>query len=490
MKNDLKFKLTLPAEKKYLGYALDFLENLSMDSGLDDRDAMKMRLAVEESSLNVIEHAFDPDEEGAFDLTFYRKPGKIVIEVADKGLPVDFRQIADEKKEGIGIKLIKGLTDEVRFNNLGREGKSVELIKNIKYKEISETLTDEEKELEKKLSETPIASESVEIRMMNTEECSRMSRCVYRAYGYSYIIDTIYYPDKVKENLETGHIKSVISVDSTGEIVGHMALIYDFPGAKVGETGQAVVDPRFRGHSLFKRMKQALIDYAVETGMYGVYSEAVTAHPFTQKGNIRLGATETGFLIAYVPGSVSFKKIENNEGESIPQSAVLFYLKTNKEPHRVSYLPERHKNWIKRIYEKAALDRTIGETKPLEITNETTISTINVIESALRAFVNIIDYGLDFEAMLKHRFKELLQRRMEVIYVDLPLSNPNTAYMYEHLENLGFFFVGIIPEKNNGDIIRFTYLNNVEVDPDYYHRVSDFIQEFFDYMMEERERVS
>jgi hypothetical protein len=92
--------------------------------------------------------------------------------------------------------------------------------------------------------------------------------------------------------------------------------------------------------------------------------------------------------------------------------------------------------------------------------------------------------------MIKHRFKELLQRKMEVIYVDLPLSNPNTPFMYEHLEDMGFFFVGIIPEKNEGDIIRFTYLNSVQVDPDYYHRVSDFIQEFFDYMMKERERVS
>jgi anti-sigma regulatory factor (Ser/Thr protein kinase)/GNAT superfamily N-acetyltransferase len=490
MKNDLKFKLSLPAEKKYLAYALDFLENLTMDSGLDDKDAMKMRLAVEESSLNVIEHAFDPDEEGEFDLTFYRKPGKIVIEVADKGLPVDFTKIQEDQKVGIGIKLIRGLTDEVRFNNLGRDGKSVELIKYIKYKDIAETLTEEEKQQEKQLSESPIASQSVDIKMMNADECSRMSRCVYRSYGYSYIIDTIYYPEKVRENLETGHIKSVISVDSTGEIVGHMALIFDFPGAKVGETGQAVVDPRYRGHSLFKRMKQALIDYAKETGMYGVYSEAVTAHPFTQKGNIRLGATETGFLLCYVPGTVKFKKIENNEQESIPQSAVLFYLRTNEEPHRVSYPPARHKDWIKRIYDRAGLNRTIEESEPVEITNKTTISTINVVESALRAFVNIIDYGKDFEPMIKHRLKELLQRKMEIIYIDLPLSNPNTAYLYEVLENLGLFFVGLIPEKNNGDIIRFEYLNNVQVDPDYYHRVSDFTKEFFDYMMKEKERVS
>ena len=41
-------------------------------------------------------------------------------------------------------------------------------------------------------------------------------------------------------------------------------------GSPLGEAGQAVVDPRFRGRHLFPKMKTFMAEQAKSAGMYGL----------------------------------------------------------------------------------------------------------------------------------------------------------------------------------------------------------------------------
>lgn len=485
-------KLTILADTKVLGPTLDFIENMLQNTGLDSKDILRMRLAAEEASINVIDHAFDPGEDGLFDIVIQRRPNKVVIQVLDKGLPVDFRQVEQGKTEGLGLKLIRGMTDEVNFINMGRDGKMVELVKYIPYKNISETLSDAEKKEIAEMDQTRLENAEIELRMMTPEDASSMARCVYRSYGYSYALDFIYFPDKIRENLESGTVKSVVSIDkNTKEIVGHLALTYPEPGAKVADSGQAVVDPRYRGHNLFKRMKSFMVEYAKETGLFGVYSEAVTAHPFTQKGNLSIGAYETGFLLSFVPDSMVFRKIQELDAPPVRQSVVFFYLRTNPEPHRVVYPPQRHFEIIDKIYKRNNINRSYGSTENFFIDKDISQVNMKVLEPMKLAFIKVIDYGKDFSAMLKHHLISLIEKKVEVSFLDLPLSHPATTVIYEEVEKLGFFFVAIVPEiDKQGDYVRFLYLNGVIVNPEIYARVSDFVNELFDYILKERERIS
>ena len=485
-------QLSIPAEAQALGPALDFFESMLKIIGFDKKDTLRMRLALEEASLNVIEHAFDPDEKGELDIVLERRPNQVVLLVLDKGLPVDFRQVEQGKSEGMGLKLIRGMTDEVTFLNLGKNGKCVELIKNIPYKIISDTLTEQEKKELKEMDKTRLESADIELRFMTPDDATAMARCVYRSYGYSYALDSIYYPDKIRENLESGIVKSVISIDkNTKEIVGHLALAYPSIGAKVADSGQAVVDPRYRGHNLFKRMKSFMVEYAQQVGLYGVYSEAVTVHPYTQKGNLSIGAYETGFLLCFIPDSMNFKKIQDEGAVPFRQSVVFFYLRTNPEPNRIVYIPHRHQTIIDKIYKRNNFNRTYGVASGKLIIPEITEANLKIIESIQMSYICVINYGYDFSAMLKHRLAELIEKKIEINFLDLPMSHPDTATMYKEAEKLGFFFVGIIPEiDEQGDYVRFLYLNGVKVEPEKYCLVSDFVQELFDYIIKERERVS
>jgi hypothetical protein len=111
---------------------------------------------------------------------------------------------------------------------------------------------------------------------------------------------------------------------------------------------------------LFEKMKTFLAERAREWGMYRLYSEATAVHPYSQRGNLDLGAKETGFLLGYVPASVSYKEIgEDRQGRR--GSVALFYMRTNPEPERAIYPPVMYRETIRRIVEHNGLRRALPD---------------------------------------------------------------------------------------------------------------------------------
>lgn len=475
-------RLSILAKKEYLPSITGAVHSLCTQLGFDKKESFQLELVVEEACLNVIEHAFDPGETGVYDVVIERRPGKIVVGIEDMGLPFDPSKIADAGETGLGMLLIKSFADEVRYVNLGRKGKRLELTKSLPYKDIEQYVSTDEKEQSKNQPQAP-ADAPLFYQMMTVEQSVDLARCVYRSYGYSYPNDTIYFPERRKELLESGLIEACIVLNEQNEIVGHLAMIKNSRDAMVGESGQAVVDPRYRGRNLFKEMKVYLSDHALEKGMYGLYSEAVSIHPFTQKGNISLGAHETGVLLAYAPSSISFKKIKE-DAQKQRQATVLFYHKINEEPHRTVYLPFHHKTVLRKIYDANGLNRSFGESGKLNISPESKAAVdVAVFPDFQFAFLQVAQYGADFQEVIEYRLNELLKKRMDCIYIDLPLSDENTQHYCAAIEQLGFSFSGIIPELFNGDVLRLQYLNNVEVDPAIICTASDFGKELLDYVI-------
>lgn len=237
--------ITLMAKVKFLPAVMGFVRELSLKLGLGGKDGEQLELVVEEACMNVIEHAFDPGEQGSFDVAVLRKPGQVVVAVEDQGLPFDFRKFEIERESGLGIILMKAFADEIHFLNLGRCGKRVELVKNLPYKDIEAYISEEEKE--KALSFPPAPSDiSLTVRLMRPDDAVNLARCVYRCYGYTYASEYIYYPDRVRELLESGLLVSYIALTSDDEVIGHAAIRKEHENSLVAERGQAVVDPRYR----------------------------------------------------------------------------------------------------------------------------------------------------------------------------------------------------------------------------------------------------
>ena len=481
-------RITVAASLEFLPAVMSFVRETSLKIGLSASEGERLELVLEEACLNVIEHAFDPEEPGTYNVVILRRPGQIVISVEDRGLPFDFKTYEAKHESSLGIILMKAFADEVRFLNLGREGKRVELIKHLPYQDISAYVSADEKVLSPSV---PALPEDIPITVRPTEpdDSVNLARCIYRCYGYTYANDYIYYPDRVKELLESGLLLSYIALNPEGEVIGHIAVKRNSPDDQVGDGGQAVVDPRYRGNGFLGKLILSFADYAREKGIYGAYSEAVTIHPFSQKASLAMGGFETGVLLGFIPANITFKKITGETQKR--QTAVLMYVSGNKEPARNVYPPLHHEAIIRDIYGKSTLKRNIvsvtAHKRRAEMDAQSKVN-VRVAAEIGQAYMQVIEFGADLEELVKFRLNELRLRRIDCIYVDLPLSEPATQMSVAALEMLGFFFGGIIPELYDGDILRLQYLNNVDDKDEQIQTASDFGKRLVEYVLKARER--
>jgi anti-sigma regulatory factor (Ser/Thr protein kinase)/GNAT superfamily N-acetyltransferase len=480
-------RITLMAKVEFLPAVASFVREVSIKLGSSDNDIGHLELVVEEACMNVIEHAFDPGEQGSFDVIILRKPGQVVVAVEDQGLPFDFRKFDVEKESGLGVILMKAFADEIHFINLGRRGKRVELVKNLPYKDVEAYISEEEKDRALPLPSIP-KDVALTIRLMMPDDSVDLARCVYRCYGYTYANGDVYFPDKVREFLESGLLISHVALSPNDQIIGHIAIRKESPDALIGERGQAVVDPRYRGHGLLNKLISASVENARNIGMYGTYGEAVTVHTYSQKAALSIGARETGILLGFTPATMLFKKIQEEDRQQ-RQAAVLVYTRVNDEPWRDVYPPLHHQAVIRHIYERNNFRRNIMNAldvkEPADVPPSSQVD-VKVQTEASRAFMLVTQYGADLEELVKFRLHELCLRRIDCIYIDLPLSHPATPKFCASLEMLGFFFAGVIPEMSEGDVLRLQYLNNVDFDLDNIQIASDFGKELLGYVVKAR----
>ena len=465
-------RVTVSADTGFLPPVIEFVERMTHRLGLVDDG--QIEAAVDLVCMNVIEHAFGPDEEGSLDVYVLRGPGRVVVAVQDQGLPFDYSRL-QSGEVGTVLETLHQSFDEVRFVNLGRGGNRVELRKYLPQADVREHLSEDEHH---RTVEPAAVSEDVplEIRMMRPEESFELSRCVYRSYGYSYDWDSIYYPDRIRELQEKGLMRSCVAVTPEGEFVGHLAVTVEHPDSPVGEAGQAVVDPRFRGHHLFPKMKTFMAERSGDGGMFGLYSEATAVHPYSQKGNLQLGARETGFLLGYIPASVSYKQIgEEREGQR--GTVALFYMRVQAEPEREIFPPGPYLEEVMRVVGHNGLRRVTSEVSGP--TPQHSRISVEVRQDHNIAFVRVEEPGADLTALVHRHLRDLSLHRVDCVYVDLPLSHPATQTAAAGLEDLGIFFGGIIPEAHagGGDVLRLQYLNNVEVQAGDVSTASDFGEE-------------
>jgi anti-sigma regulatory factor (Ser/Thr protein kinase) len=466
LSKDFIARMTVFSDSLYIRAAQEFVLYYAKLFRFSELDLHKIELITEEAVVNVIENSFEKDEYGSFDIKVSYKPGAFIITIEDQGIPSSAELLEKKETSALGLLLMRNLTDEFNLINLGRGGKKTELIKYLPETSIEELLTREEKE-QNLAAETAVSSDVPTMRLVRPDDAPMLSRLAYRVYGYTYS-SAFYYPEKIKELIETGLLTSVVSVNKEQEIVGNLSLFFEHKGAPVADSGAAMVDPRYRGHSLFKISKRFLSDYATENNMYGIYSEAVTIHSFTQQGNISLGAKETGIMLAFAGENLTFKKINNDKKSEQRQAVVLYYLKTNQEPQRTVHLSEKFCPILSKVYTNLALDREIIMIKDDE--NPEANHATSIINTAVKpdlniAVISILQMGNDAVGMITRQLRELCLKKIETIYVEIPMDIPFAAVVSRELNKSGFMLSGIVPELRNGDILKMQYLNNVYVDP-------------------------
>ncbi|HET8815331.1 MAG TPA: hypothetical protein VFM51_10305 [Solirubrobacterales bacterium] len=319
-------------------------------------------------------------------------------------------------------------------------------------------------------------------RFLGPDEGTLLSGAIESAYGQSYDVRWVYDPVEVGARIGAGTYVACVAESPAGELLCHIGMSLAAAGDAVGHSGQAVTLPAARGQHLFTRTKRYLMDWARERGLAGMYSEATAAHPYSQKANIDLGAHETGFLLGWIPASVSNDAAAERRGR---QSAALFYLKLNDGQERSVYAPPRHREIVARTIELCQLRGELAEPPAGAELPERTELQVDVDSDHNLALLTVTLPGADLEEVISAERHHLFHRsNLDAIYIDLPLEQPATALVADQLEGLGVSYAGVFPNnRTDGDVLRMQSLHRVRVKADDVAVASDHGRELLEYVL-------
>ncbi len=487
--------ISIPNDLRYLEPIQGFAKEVLRQIGFESKGLEMILLCLEEAVTNVIEHAFEPGEKEFFQVIIKPLSIGIKIIVKDKGLPYDPSLIPDFKihpdleeqaDSGLGVYLMRHIMDEVSFHNLGREGKELHLIKYLPAKNITEYHTEDELSpfIHKPIEKTGHQEESIkEIRLMKPSEAIEASRIFYRAYGYTYSIDEIYYPERFKRLIEEGKIISVVGINSKGEIVSHTGIKRESEDAVIGEAGMAATAPDFRGRGSFTRMLDYLNNMAKKHGMKGLYGRGTTFHPFSQKAGFTCGYRDCAITLCSLPSDRVYKGMGSITDRP---STVYAYLPLTEHAKSTIYPPEHHRGFIKNIYDNLNIQVQINEPfdrGKMELQDQSNFK-IDYMPYFNKADIKLNAYGKDVIDRLSETIKMLLKRKVDVINLFVDLEDPATFHLCEDIERLGFFIAGAMPLLYFNHTLILQYLNNISPDYSKIQVHSDFGRYMLDYIKE------
>jgi serine/threonine-protein kinase RsbW len=496
--------LTIPNDPSYLPILGAYVTATAAQMGFDDSDCGDIRLAVDEACTHIIKTAFEPGEEQDITISCRRHPSGLTVSIADKGMPFDPASIQeydargglDRDLSGLPFHLMQQAMDQVRFVNRGWEGKELQLTKYLKAPAVETYFSQEELRPYDTRAE-PAPPGEYEYRLMEPDDAIEVARCIYRCWGYSYPGEHVYFPERVAAMNESGDMVSAVASTEAGQVIGHCSLSGQ-AGERVMEAGQAVVAPPHRGRGILKEMMDLLMTEARQRGLAGLFAHALTIHPYSQRVTLKYGFRESALLLAYGPTHIQLKQFADEE---LPQRESVVYSYRSLQDRRSSHVfpPPHHLSMVARIYDNLELKHEIGSPgdshESLEAGQRPDASSrFSLSTKAISvlgvARIEVAGYGPGIVQEIKSKLKDHCHKGIAVIYLALPIGDPNTALLCQRFEELGFFFCGIEPrpaglvgtEGLTKDLLCLQYLNGPHIDYDRLQIHSSFGKELAAYI--------
>ncbi len=265
----------------------------------------------------------------------------------------------------------------------------------------------------------------VEIRLMTPDDADNLVQCVFRCYGYSYPNQSMLRPKAIRRQLATGAMISVVAVTATGEVVGHVACSFDRPGDAIPEAGKMIVDPRYRGHHLAERLSVARAAAVAERGIPGVWAEAVTNHPASQRVAIGRGAAEVGLLIGACPATVKMSDLPDKG--SVRRSLIAVFTPTGPLAPASISAPEYAKEHLMAISGRLSIDRTVHAALISPTHRRTRLHTSASASSGVLE-IRVEEIGIDLVDRVVGVLDEYIALAPAATHLHLPATDPTVAW--------------------------------------------------------------
>ena len=415
------------------------------------KDVDRIILATEEAINNVLSFSVTSRME-EITITAEGADGEFTVCVLDKGLPGDYEKTLTGT-DRIGLTLMHGVVDEAAVENLGLEGRRQKLVKY--YSRMPEFAS-----LSKQPEAKIIDGAEISVRTPKKEEMLDICRAFYNEYGLTYVNDLIYYPDRFYAAVAKDQIHSTIAVDQDGHFAGHHGTFQwtNVPG--IWESGMAVVNSNYRNAGVFKKMMARTYNYVHDEAKGKIFLGCcITSHPYSQKLRLKYGSAPCGFCFNIAPPDIAastFKGSNDFSSEALAASAFDFTPKT-------VYLPEELHDGANFIYKGMELPRELS-TEILPPPETPTKSAWSFNTRQLSGSINLSQIGADCATRLRSDIYELKMRGADMITLYISAEVPCFNYAYEAAKSEGFFFTGILPNADQGDVVEMQKMVSCVVD--------------------------
>ncbi len=455
------------------------------DAGAGDDMARQTELLIEEIVTNIIRYEYLPGQHATITLIFSIHAGVFELLIRFQGIPFDVANLRRSKQtdmaeivagggRGIGLQLLEGFSDELQYRNLGWKGQEITIRRIIPGTD-GTACAGEEPQRDEEPPPTPLR---IGVRRMRPDEAATISKLAYFAYQYTYIKEEIYDPEEVRRRNEDGRMLSYVAVnDDEGEIIGHMAMIPD-EMSNMPELAAAFVNPRYRKSGGMKALNDQMILDAREQGWQGTFGTAVTSHAYSQMSASRMGMRESALLISRIT-PLAFQAITDQalSRESFLYMVLLF----DPTPRKPYYPPDCHREMIEKIGRHVNMTVSFRESPGgISLPDQGEIETKTDIFRT--GHIVVRRWGGDAVARIRTILRHWCLDRLETICLYLPLPQPATADLCPGVEDMGFFFSGLLPGRAGEDWLVLQYLNNQRYDYGLIKTAFPFGRELTDYV--------
>ena len=416
-------------------HVLRTAEDLSEEYGMTEDNMLRMRLNLEEILLGIVEYGYSDIPDATIDIRFSLIDGEMEISVTDHGRPYDYNTLEGDGYSDIA-RILTGTGFGPDLVNHGREGREQTFrfpVQNI-------------------LDDTPAAPADVVIdgsefdfHIMRPEEGMQVSQCLYDEFGYTYVYDIVYYPEKLSEAMKLGALTPFTAVSPKGEVAAHVALMSNphLPGTM--ELAMGVVKKKFRKASLMSRLTDLALQYGDETGLTSINAQPVGYHPYTQK---ICEATSMGACAVCFNYSCSDMATSHGSGSRM---TLFWAVRMMRDEHRTMYVPQEVTHIAEMVVRNCSLDRVFSNGSEPAADNGSVSGDMNHILGLCKIYVDSI--GRDSFESVRVEHHRAKSEHMEVSDILINLQDPAAPWLYEKVKGLGYFCTGILPASSKCDYL-------------------------------------
>ena len=441
--------LRIQADTALIPNILDFVCELASDYNLSSDDSPRLRLALEEILASVFSYGYNNDCIHTVDVVVSAGGGTLRVSVMDKGLPYDYKTLL-ETRSADSANILTHMRNGPMMRYLGKKGREQIVSFPIPPRILGST--------ESQGVSEPVDFSAIVIHPMRPEEGIQVAQCLYDEFGYTYVNDIVYFPERFNKAVSSGTMMSYTAVAPSGEVVGHLTLIKTplLPGT--AELAMGVVRKRYRKGSVMSRLTEAVMAAASDDSLISIYAQPVGFHPYTQKTCIASGMFPCSVNFNYTGADLAMSYFSERRRQH-----VFMAVRMLADVRRTVYCPSDARDVADFVIGGCGLDRVYGD--PGEPANGSqTILEKDVHGDSASASVFVRSVGEDVAAAIRRANKPVRDSRCEVAFIFINLQDPCAASAYDAAVDLGYFPVGMFPGTSENDwlVMHNTFIGGID----------------------------